>query len=257
VTTAISSIAQKADSSLGELSLLLKDVRQTDTLQDLDTTLKSLNLASAEVSSLLAQVRQSGTVNNLNSTLTSLDDVAKEVKVFMAANQNKLAVTLETITQTSEQLEVTVKNLDPILREVEGGQLIKNLETTFANTAELTANLRDLTKDLDEPTNNLLLEQLLNSARSSFQNLEKITSDVDQVTGNPELREAIEKLIKGLSNLISSTEQLQQQVEYDRALNRLSLEMSELNSQGNLSADPAKQSIPTQPENQKPSKVHP
>ena len=257
VTTAISSIAQKTDSSLGELSLLLKDVRQTDTLQDLDTTLKSLNLASAEVSSLLAQLRQSGTVNNLNSTLTSLDDVAKEVKVFMAANQNKLAVTLETITQTSEQLQVTAKNLDPILRQVEGGQLINNLETTFANTAELTANLRDLTKDLDEPTNNLLLEQLLNSARSSFQNLEKITSDVDQVTGNPELREAIEKLIKGLSNLISSTEQLQQQVEYDRALNRLSLEMSELNSQGNLSADPAKQSVPTQSENQKPSTLHP
>lgn len=253
-TTAISSIAQKADSSLGELSLLLKDIRQSDGIEDLNATLRSLNLASAEVATLLTQVRQSGSVDTLNSTLASLNDAAKEIKVFMADNQNKLALTLDGIGQTSEQLQVTTKKLDPILQQVEGGQLIGNLETTFANVAELTANFRDLSKDLNEPTNTLMLQQLLDSARSTFQNLNKITSDLDELTGNPELREDLEKLIKGLSDLTSSTQQLQQQVEYDRALNRLALEMSALNYQGDRPSAPGKQpvsnfsSTPAQPE---------
>lgn len=253
-TTAISSIAQKADSSLGELSLLLKEIRQSDGIEDLNATLRSLNLASAEVATLLTRVRQSGSVDTLNSTLASLNDAAKEIKVFMADNQSKLALTLDGIGQTSEQLQVTTKKLDPILQQVEGGQLIGNLETTFANVAELTANFRDLSKDLNEPTNTLMLQQLLDSARSTFQNLNKITSDLDELTGNPELREDLEKLIKGLSDLTSSTQQLQQQVEYDRALNRLALQMSDLNAQSDRPSAPDKQpvsnfaSTPAQPE---------
>jgi phospholipid/cholesterol/gamma-HCH transport system substrate-binding protein len=254
MTTAISSIFQKADSSLGELSLLLRDVRQSDGIENVNATLRSLNLAAADVASLLAQVKQSGSVDTLNSTLASLDDAAKEIKVFMAANQSKLALTLDSIGQTSEQLQVTVKDLDPILKQVEGGQLVRNLDTTFANVAELTANFRDLSKDINEPTNILMLQQILDSARSTFQNLNKITSDLDELTGNPELRKDLEKLIKGLSDLTSSTQQLQQQVEYGRALNRLALETGALNSQGDRPSTPGKQpvsnfsSTPTQPE---------
>ncbi len=242
-TTAITSIAQKADSSLGELSLLLKDIRQSNGIEDVNATLRSLNLAAAEVATLLAQVRQSGSVDTLNSTLASLDDAAKEIKVFMAANQSKLALTLDSIGQTSEQLQATTKKLDPILQQVEGSQAIGNLETTFANAAELTANFRDLSKDLNEPTNTLMLQQLLDSARSTFQNLNKITSDLDELTGNPQLRKELEKLIQGLSNLVSSTQQLQQQVEYGRALNRLALQMNDLNSQGDRPLVPGKQPV--------------
>jgi len=58
-----------------------------------------------------------------------------------------------------------------------------------------------------------VLQQTLDSARVTFQNAQKITSDLDELTGDPAFRENIRQLINGLSGLVSSTQQLQQQVE--------------------------------------------
>ena len=243
VTTAVSSITRKADRALGEASLLLQDLRQSNAIEDLDVTLRTINLAATEATTLLVQMRESGTVDTLNSSLVSLGAAAEEIKVFMAANQNQLTVTLESIAQTSDQLRVTVKKLDPTFEQIGEGQLISDLETTFANTAELTAHINNIISELDNPTNILILQQILDSARSSFQNVEKITTDVDELTGNPEFRRDLEKLIKGLSNLISSTQQLQQQVAYGQALNRLASGMTALNSQVDRALSPSKQSV--------------
>ena len=243
VTTAFGSIAQKADKALGEASLLLQDVRQSGSIEDLDVTLRSINLAATEAATLLAEVRQSGSVDTLNSTLGSIGDAAEEIKVFAAVNKSKLALTLASITNTSDQIQVTVQKLDPAFEQIGEGPLIADLETTFANTAELTAHINNIASKLDDPTNILVLQQLLDSARSAFQNVEKITTDVDQLTGNPEFRRNVERLIEGLSKLISSTQQLQQQIAYGRALNRLASEMTALNSQVDRSLAPSKESV--------------
>ena len=236
---AISSIAKKTNEAMEEFSQLLEDLD----IEDLDETLKAINQVATEASTLLAQIRQSGSVGTLNSTLASVGNAADEIKVFAVANQGRVAVTLESIAQTSDQLRVIAKKLDPtFLEKIGEGQLIDNLETTFANTAELTTRLNNVSRELDDPTSILTLQQILDSARASFQNLEKITSDLDELTGNPEFRRDIERLIKGLSALISSTQQLQQQVAYDRALNRLALEMNALNSKVDCSPTLTRQS---------------
>jgi len=60
-----------------------------------------------------------------------------------------------------------------------------------ANAAQASANLRDISNALTGPTNLLVLQQTLDSARVTFQNAQKITSDLDELTGDPAFRENI------------------------------------------------------------------
>ncbi len=234
VTTVVRSIAQNASGSLGEISELLEDAKESGGLENLNSTLTSLTQTSDEISSLLAEVRQKGSIDTLNSTLTSVGAVTEEIRIFLVVNQTNLATTLDSISQTSDQLRLTTKSLTPLIQQVEQGELLKNLETLSANTAELTANLRNFSANIDDPQVQSQLQQTLNSARAAFANILKITSDLDELTGNPELRQDLERLIRGLSNLTSSTQILQQQVEYDRQFKRISSEMAKIKSEGKL-----------------------
>jgi len=96
--------------------------------------------------------------------------------------------------------------------------LLENLETLSANAAEASTNLRDVTKTLNDPNNLLVLQQTLDSARVTFENTQKITSDLDELTGNPQFRQNLEQLVNGLSGLVSSTEQVEQQVKFAATL---------------------------------------
>ena len=233
-TTAFRSVMQNATNSLGELNDLLKNAQETGGFDNLNSTLISVNQAADEISSILAEVKQKGGVDTINSSLASIGGAAEEIRVFLTANQSNLANTLNSIAQTSDQLRLTAKSLTPIIQKVEQGEILDNLETVSANAAQLTANLNDFSANLDDPQNVLLLEKTLNSARSAFDNIQKITSDVDELTGNPEFRQDLEKLIRGLSNLTSSTQLLQQQVEYDRQFNRIAAEIAKIKSEGKL-----------------------
>jgi len=59
----------------------------------------------------------------------------------------------------------------------------------------------------------LVLQQTLDSARVTFANAQKITSDLDELTGDPEFRQNVREIVDGLSGLVSSTQQLEQQVQ--------------------------------------------
>ena len=229
-TTAFRAVLQNATNSLGELNSLLTNATESGGFDNLNSTLISVNQAADEISSLLTEVRQKGGVDTLNSTLVSIGGAAEEIRVFLSANQTNLANTLNSIAQTSDQIRVAVRSLTPVIQRVEQGELLDNLETLSANAAKLSANLEDFSANLDDPQNILMLEQTLDSARSAFDNIQKITSDVDELTGNPQFRKDIEKLIRGLSNLTSSTQLLQQQVEYDRAFNRIDSEIAKIKS---------------------------
>jgi phospholipid/cholesterol/gamma-HCH transport system substrate-binding protein len=101
---------------------------------------------------------------------------------------------------------------------LQGSKLISNLETLSANAAQTSANLRDVSVTLNNPTTITMLQQTLDSARATFENTQKITSDLDELTGDPKLRENLKRLINGLSGLVSSTQQLQQQAEISQIL---------------------------------------
>ena len=241
--TAVRSLTKNATNALGGISTLVEEANENESVTKLNSTLTSLDQTSGEVSSLLTQLREKDSVNTLNSTLASLGGAAEEIRVFLVSNQTNLANTLNSVAQTSDQLRVTAKSLTPVIEKLEQGELLDNLETLAANGAELTANLRDFSANLNSPQNRLLLEQLLNSARSAFNNIQKITSDVDELTGNAEFRQDIERLMRGLSNLISSTQLLQQQVEYDRQLNRIASEIAKLKLEEKLAPNQQK-SVP-------------
>lgn len=153
------------------------------------------------------------TADELRLTATQASGLVTNLNNLITANQATLVNTLNNLSQTSEQLRVTVANLAPAIDRLTQGELIRNLETLSANAAQASANLRDVSNSLNSPTNLLVLQQTLDSARVTFQNAQKITSDLDELTGDPAFRNNLRNLVNGLSGLVSSTEQLQQQVE--------------------------------------------
>lgn len=249
----VESIAQNTSSALANLSALskesaglIKDVKDSGSLQTLNSTLLSLNKTannlnelSQETAGLMKDVRQSGSIDTLNSTLTSMGEAAEQLRVFMVVNQDRVAVTLTNIEQTSTQLRKTLSSLDPVLSEVDGGELLTNLEAMSADAAALTRNLRNLSTGLNDSTTLVTVQELLDSARTVFQNLQKITSDMDEITGDPKLRNDLMRLIQGLSDLVSSTEQLQQQLEYAQKLDRLAAEVAQARSKSNPAPIPS------------------
>lgn len=161
------------------------------------------------------------TVGQLQTTANELNSLVRNVNGLVVANRSTLVQTLDNLSQTSEDLRVAVNRLDPAIAQVETGlnqaqipQLLTNLQQVSANAvqvstdaAQATANLRDLSN----PTNLILLQQTLDSARATFENAEKITSDLDRLTGDPTFFNDLRQLIDSLNNLLSVTEQLEQQ----------------------------------------------
>ncbi|MGK7944134.1 MAG: MlaD family protein [Microcystaceae cyanobacterium] len=220
---------RRLNSTLDNLSRLSQDAVQQDSIRNLNTALKSLDATAADLRTLsqettrvMQDLQESGTINRVDNTLASIEGAAAQIDQFFAINQSRLAETVDSIRQASDQLSVTVSRLDPVLSQVEQGELLDNLETMSSNAVVITDDLKNLSGQLNDPETILMLQQILDSARSVFDNLQKVTSDVDEITGDPELRRELMRLIRGLSNLVSSTQHLQEQVYYAQVLGNLS-----------------------------------
>ncbi|MBE9206711.1 MCE family protein [Nostoc sp. LEGE 06077] len=179
------------------------------------STTKTANQLSVTANQFGATAKEFGlTANKANRLLTNLDDL-------VTTNRSSLVGALNNITETSNQLRATVTSLSPSLNRLTQGEVIKNLEALSANAAQASANLRDATKTLNDPKNALLLQQTLDSARVTFENTQKITSDLDELTGDPNFRKNLLQLVNGLSGLVSSTQQMQQQVQFAATLDAM------------------------------------
>ncbi len=258
VTTTLRAIAQKTSRALdsvnqfsGKASGLIEEARQSNTLSNLNSTLRSTGKTAEEfrgfgnnASALIQDLRSNKSLNNLNSTLASVGGAAEQIRVFMTINQGQVADTVASVGQTSDQLRATVKSLDPLIQQANQGELLRNLEVMSANAVELSGNLRDFSTNLNDPTTILMLQQILDSARSSFDNIQKITSDLDELTGNPKFRNDLLRLIQGLSSLVSSMQELQQQVQYAQVLERVGSEISKSQSQNQQAPTSGNQPIP-------------
>lgn len=157
--------------------------------------------------------RVNRTLDEFRSTTGQVNGLVRNLNGLITNNQGALVVTLNNLKQTSDDLRVSVRKLSPTIDRIAQGQLIQNLEILSANAAEASANLRKVSNSLNDPTVILSIQQTLDSARVTFQNAQKITSDLDELIGDPKIRQNLRNLINGLSGLVSSTEQLQQQVE--------------------------------------------
>lgn len=200
LTRDLSSLTKATQQQLSNFSTATNSLQQTatQTATQLTATAEQIRLTTAQANRLIA---------NLDSVVTT--------------NRSSLTTALNNITQTSQQLRTTVNSLSPTLNRVSQGELIQNLETLSANAAQASANLRDVSNAFNKPTNLVVLQQTLDSARVTFQNTQKITSDLDELTGDPAFRENLRQLVNGLSGLVSSTQQLQQEAEVAQSLNYL------------------------------------
>lgn len=205
-------------------------VSLTEQATQLTGELTQLTLtAQDEVAPISDSIQQAS--NTAAVAAQEIQLTATDVRSLVDANRFNLTTTLDNVTQSTDRLTVII---DTLATEVENPQLLADLRTLSANAVAASASFREasldvqtLTGSLNQPENVLLLQQTLESARDVFQGAQKVLSDVDELTGNPDIREDLRRLIYGLSDLLSSAEILEQQVQLARALTPLtSLEAS-------------------------------
>ncbi|MEH2425200.1 MAG: MlaD family protein [Nostoc sp.] len=212
-----------AASSFTELSQDLQGLTK-NLRQQLNTFSATANSVQRATNQLNASANQ--TLNKFDATATQASRLLNNLDNLLTTNRSSLVGALNNITETSNQLRVTVSSLSPAVNRLTQGQLLKNLETLSANAAQASANLRDASKTLNDPKNVVLLQQTLDSARVTFENSQKITSDLDELTGDPSFRKNLRQLVNGLSGLVSSTQQMQQQVQVATTLDSVKAAVS-------------------------------
>ncbi|MCX5964039.1 MAG: MlaD family protein [Cyanobacteria bacterium] len=178
-------------------------------------------LRSVSGTSVATMQNFSTTAQALTQTSNRANLTLAQVSALMNENRSLLVGTLDNLNQSSGSLKVAVAKMGPAIDRVTGGQLLQNLETLSANAAIASVNLRDASKAVNDPTNVLILQQTLDSARATFQNTQKLTTDLDDLMGDPKLRENLRNLINGLSKLVSSSQQVEQRANVAQQLEPL------------------------------------
>ncbi|MEB3829414.1 MlaD family protein [Phormidium sp. CCY1219] len=231
-------IAQDFSATANEISATANQIGQT--AGDYGAIADELGSAATQVAGTVDRLGGtvegfSDTANELNLTAQNVRTLVSDVSALVDTNRDSLVTTLENINQTSEQLRFSAESISPLisqveqeLNQIENSALFDNLETLSVNASQLaqnaaiaSENLAQFTTEVTTPTNLVLLQQTLDSARATFQNAQKITSDLEQFTGDPALRETIELIIEILGELLSSTEELERQTQMAIALDPL------------------------------------
>jgi phospholipid/cholesterol/gamma-HCH transport system substrate-binding protein len=276
-----------------ELSVLSRSARQE--LGSVSTAAKSVTSAANQTVSQVGFAasrfgntadRFGNTADQYSLTATQLNRLVTSANELVVSNRGNLVGTLDSVRQTSDQLRTLLGSLTPAVAQINStvgqlntaagqlntasgqikiGDVLKNLEILSANAAKTSENLRDITTSLNNPNNAALLQQTLDSARVTFENTQKITSDLDELTGDPAFRDNVRKLVNGLGKLVSSTQQLQQQVQVAQQLEPVSTAINttvanataipSANPQSQPKVEPSPSS--TQPTTQQPSLLLP
>lgn len=214
------------------------------TASQINGLIANANETSSQINGLIADASATsseinGLIADASATTSELNSLVANVNNLVTANRSTLVGTLNNLSETSQELRTAVGSLSPAIARIEGEvngagvtQLLSNLETASQNIAQLSVDATEASanlRDLSNPTNLLLLQQTLDSARLTFQNVEKITSDLDRLTGDPNFLNNIRELINTLNDLLSSAENLERQAE-------LAENLAILNSAVNASA---------------------
>ncbi|MGF1498003.1 MAG: MlaD family protein [Elainellaceae cyanobacterium] len=156
-----------------------------------------------------------GTVESVTDAATRFGVTADQITGLIATNEATLTRTLGNIETISTDVQRLLVDLSPL---VEGGELMADLDTLVANAVAASENLRSFTASLEDAETIVQLQRTLDSAYETFENARKITADLDELTGDPEFRSNVRELVNGLSSLVSTTQQLQQQTELAQVL---------------------------------------
>ncbi|MGA1602550.1 MAG: MlaD family protein [Prochlorothrix sp.] len=173
-------------------------------------------------------------MENLSTTLTSIGDAAVEIQAtatearsILEENRSALGQTLNGFSRASDGLVALMGDLSPAVQQVTEGEMLSNLETLSKNLRQASAQLVVAGRAINSPENSQMLQDILESARATFQNTQKITTDVDELTGDARLRNDLRLLLEGMGRLFSAADQLDQQVAVLNTLGSDGIKVSE------------------------------
>ncbi|GAB4151254.1 MAG: MlaD family protein [Cyanobacteria bacterium J069] len=184
------------------------------------------------------------TTTSVGSAATQLGLTAAQVNTLLETNRYAISSTLSNLDQASSQVRLLTTRLTPL---VDDSQFVQNLNALSDNAARASLTLRSLTDAIGTPENVLVLQQTLDSARATFQNAEKITADLDELTGDPAFRSTIRDLLRSLENLLSSTQQLEQQIALEQLLTPAAIALQNKPAAASPSASPVASPTPPAP----------
>ncbi|NJN31546.1 MAG: MCE family protein [Synechococcales cyanobacterium RM1_1_8] len=221
LTGDLANLSQSVQGEVGNLSTTLRSA--TDAAQNAGKAAITVDQTAAKLGGVANQAsgladRASGLTDQASRLATQTSGLVTQASGLIEENRGALNQALVNVSQAGKQVQTSLANLDPLVKDLNSRELVENLDQITQNARSLTANLRDTSVLLGDPKNILLLQQTLDAARVTFQNAQKLTSDLDEVTGDPEVRMNLRRLINGLSGLIASTQQLEQQVTVAQAL---------------------------------------
>ena len=231
LTDKLSGLSESVQGEVGNLSTTLS------------TANRAANSAGLAAASVDATARQLGGVAAQASDLaTRTGGLVDQASNLIEQNRYALNTALVSVGEAGTSVQGSLGALQPLINDLSSRRnLVENLAQLTENTRVMTANLRNASAALNDPQNILLLQQTLDSARVTFQNAQKLTSDLDEVTGDPQFRLNLRRLINGLSRLVSSTQQLEQQVAIAQSLNTATApqqvqQLAQLNTEVNMAS---------------------
>ncbi len=215
-----------------EITTLSKSANQQ--VKGFSRTSQAIAAAANNAALLTDRVNQVVVTNqdHINRTITEASLLMLNLNQLVEENRQQVNVTLKSIETTSQDLQqlggeikTTVATVNEGLEAIDSKKVTSDLALLLENAAVTSNNIRQISADLNDPTLMLSLQKTLDAARLTFENAQKITSDVEQLTGDPSFRNNLKKLVDGLGQLVSSTENLQEQVYTAHTLERSSQQL--------------------------------
>ena len=189
------------------------------------TSTSSFSGLGKNVSTLTTSLN--GQVGTLGKALTSVGSAADKVgttagelqttvitaREILETNRTVIALTMSNFGTASDDLLTLMDNLNPIVSQVNEGELLGNLQVLSENLRKASAKLLAATNAMSDPSNVQMLQETLDSARVTFQNAQKITTDLEELSGDEKLRNDLRRLLGGLGGLFSRADNLERQVQ--------------------------------------------
>ena len=213
ITNASAAAAELANLSRNVSSLVGEVEKELANISTVTTTVT--DIANNTFTQLLT------TAEKYQTTAVEINQLTNSVNKLIEQNKSNLVTTLDSISTTSERLQNLAVKFDKTVDSADTEKLVANLETLIANAAEASKNFKEITNSLNNSDSAVSLQQTLDSARVTFANTQKITSDLEAITGDPVFLENVKDLVDGLSNLVSYTNQLEQQIQISKAMEQI------------------------------------
>ena len=203
---------QSIQNATDEISSLTKDVSRL--IASIEGDLEQFTTSTTQLTTSLATT--SDNISNLSKEITV---VGQNINDLITTNSDSIASTIRSINQSSDELALLLQEMRPAIAKIDTALADSDLAQLINNLEVLSANLKEFSTTLNSESNLLTIQQTLDSARATFANAEKITADLDQLTGDPQFRNNVRRLVDGLSQLISSSQQLEKRVQTAQVLN--------------------------------------